>query len=101
MLWCGYSRAGPFRFTASFPERGAEKRLRAVNSTPSGSRHGHEPVGVDFDDEGTAICATCAPCVGAHLLRLLDFAQAAQPVLKHNHTQLLTHQLQTQGGAVA
>ncbi len=26
MLWCGYSRAGPFRFTASFPERGAEDK---------------------------------------------------------------------------
>src|SRR5260370_22719118 len=26
MLWCGYCRAGPFRFTASFPERGAEDK---------------------------------------------------------------------------
>src|SRR6266700_2695407 len=84
MLWCGYFRAGPFRFTASFPERGAEKRLRAVNSTPTGSRHGHEPVGVDFNDEGTAVGATGAPFAGAHPLGLHEFAQPAQPVLKYN-----------------
>src|SRR6266699_4923112 len=93
MLWCGYSRAGPCRFTASVAERGAEKRLRAVNSTPTGSRHGHEPVGVDFNDEGTAVGATGAPFAGAHPLGLHEFAQPAQPILKYNVTHRLAQQL--------
>src|SRR6266567_78796 len=38
MLWCGYSRAGPFRFTASFPERGAEERVSLKIKQPRRNR---------------------------------------------------------------